>query len=103
MSDKSDLIDGDVIEIYDLAWSQAREDREIVMDLYKDLRVLVSGSAERYAVCGDTLAKYAELLTKQTGQVIELLKIVHKNKQSDESLTEAEIDKITQSISNKDE
>ena len=103
MSAKSDLIDEDVMAIYDLAWSQSKEDREMVMDLYKDLKVLVSGSAERYAVCGDTLAKYAELLTKQTGQIIELLKIVHKNKQTDESLTSDEIETITKSISDKNE
>lgn len=101
MSDKSDLIDEDVLAIYDLAWAQTREDREIVMDLYKDLKELVKGSPERYAVSGDTLAKYAELLTKQTSQIIELLKIVHKNKEKDESLTEAEIAKITESISGK--
>lgn len=98
MDRKSDLIDDDVLEIYDLIWSQSKEDRELVMELYRDLKALVAGNPERYAVSGDTLAKYAELLTKQTAQLVDLLKILHKNKQQDSALTDEEMDKIKKSI-----
>lgn len=89
------------MEVLDLAWSQSKEDREIVVDLYKNLHQLVRDNPERYAVSGDTLAKYAELLTKQTGQVIELVKILHKNKKEDDNLSEDELESIQKSIADK--
>ena len=52
---------------------------------------------------GDTLAKFAELLTKQTGEVVELLKIKQKERDDDESLSELDINKISDEISKKNE
>lgn len=101
MTKKSDLIDEDVVAVYDLAWSQAREDREEVLSVYRELRSLVSGSAEKYTLSGDTLAKFADIRIKQTAQIIELLKILHKNKQADESLTDADLERIKSEIEEK--
>ena len=100
---KSDLTEEDLVELYDLAWSQFKEDRDIVLNLYKDLHGLVEKNPERYAVSGDTLGKYAELLTKQTSQVIELLKIVQKQKDKDESLTPEDLESISRAIQDDDE
>jgi len=74
----------DISELYDLAWNQMKEDRESVVDIYNDLKKMIQGDRQGYAVSGDTLAKYAEILVRQTNQIVELIKIAHKNKDDDE-------------------
>lgn len=96
-----DLSDEDVSAIYDLAWRQIKEDRDDILKAYNELRNLLSGSMERYAVSGDTLAKFADMRVKQTGQVVELLKIMHKNKESDDGLSFDDFEKIKDSIEKK--
>ena len=88
-------------ELYDLAWSQFREDREAMVFLYKDLKVLVEGNAERYAIMGESLAKYAELMTKQTAQVIELLKVAQKDQEKDEDLSAEDLEEIHRELNKK--
>ena len=100
---KFDITDEDLLALYDLIWGQLKEDREIILNSFKDLREIVGKSPERYAVSGDTLAKLAELLTKQTAEVVELLKIVQKERDDDESLSELDISKISDEISKKNE
>lgn len=100
MSD-DDVQDEDVGAIYDLAWRQLKEDRDDILGAYHELRGLLSGSMERYAVSGDTLAKFADMRVKQTGQVVELLKIMHKNKEADDGLSFDDFEKIKESIDKK--
>ena len=100
---KTDLTEEDLMEIYDLAWSQFKEDREIIVELYKDLKEIVKANPERYALSGDTLGKYAELLTKQTAQVVELLKVVQKQKEKEESFSADDWEKVSKAISGKNE
>ena len=95
---KSDLIDEDVIKVYDVTWRQIAEDRRAVVAAYDQLHNLMGDSVEKWAISGDTLAKFADMRVKQTGQLVELLKIIHKNKQDDENLTEADVEKIRNSI-----
>jgi hypothetical protein len=100
---KFDITDEDLLALYDLIWGQLKEDREIILNSFKDLREVINKSPERYAVSGDTLAKFAELLTKQTGEVVELLKIIQKERDDDESLSELDISKISDEILKKNE
>ena len=91
-----------VAEIYDKVWSQFEEDRESIKDVYTELKTLTSGNVERLVVLGDSLTKCAELMTKQTSQVIELLKIAEKRKenQDDGGLSKEEIEEIYKKIGN---
>lgn len=98
MSNNKKAFEDGVSELYDLAWSQFKEDREAIMSLYKDLKDLTVGNPERYAVLGESLAKYAELMTKQTAQVIELLKVTQKNKEKEENLSMEELEEIHREI-----
>jgi ribosome recycling factor len=100
---KTDLTEEDLMELYDLAWRQFKEDRELIVELYTDLKTIVKSNPERYALSGDTLGKYAELLTKQTAQVVELLKVVQKQKEKDESLSAEDYEQIGKVLAGKDE
>lgn len=53
---------------------------------------------ERYAVAGDVLAKYAELLTKQTAQILEFIKVMKKDEKESNSLSEDELIKISEEL-----
>jgi len=99
---KKDLESKDVLDIYDLVWSQCKEDREVVLDLFHDLKSYINNSPEtRYPINGDTLAKCAELLTKQTSQVLELLKVANKDKQKDSSLSADDLSFVQEEINKK--
>lgn len=88
---KKDKVEAeDLASLYDLAWGQFKEDRESVMEMYQDLKTKCSGSITAYEAVGDTLAKYAELMIKQTGQVVELIKLAHKAHEGDDGPLSAE-------------
>lgn len=103
MSNRERVEAEDVASLYDLAWGQFREDRESVMEIYQDLRAKCSGSVTAYSECGDTLGKYAELMIKQTGQVVELIKLAHKSHKEDGSLNEDDWNEIADAIKKTDE
>jgi len=44
-----------------------------------ELRAYILENPDRYAINGDTLAKYTELCVKQTSQVMELVKLAKKD------------------------
>ena len=90
----------DLAVLYDLVWGQFKEDREAVTAQHKDLKAYIEGNAERYAISGDTLAKYAELMVKQTAQIIELLKIA-KKQSGDTDLAEEDYINIAKQIDEK--
>jgi len=92
----------DISGIYDLIWGQFKEDREAIMSTYKELKCLTD-TPERYAVNGHNLSKFSELLIKQTGQIIELLKVAHKEseKKECEGLSEDDIHSIANEINKK--
>ncbi len=50
---------------------------------------------------GDTLAKYAELMTKQTAQVLEFIKLMKKDEKEDNTLSEEELQKISEELKSK--
>ena len=90
----------DISILYDLAWNQFKIDRETIIKQYEDLRIWINGDQNRYAFSGDTLAKYAELLIKQTAQVLELVKMAHKSQEDDGSLSKEELADISDEIDN---
>ena len=98
MSDDEEKKEEDSGEVYSLAWKQFKEDRGDILSTYRELKEMLSGSLEKWAVCGDTLAKFADMRVKQTSQVLELLKMMNKSKTPDNSLTEEELEKIKKSI-----
>jgi len=92
--------DENLDSVYDLLWGQFKEDREEIKDLYDDLKTYVKEKPERYAIAGDTLAKYAELMTKQTNQVLELAKLIQKSQSSDnDAINDADIAAINKALS----
>lgn len=93
--------DIDFYETCDKLWQQFSEDRLLITNQYQELRGLISGSADRYAVSGDTLAKYAELMTKQTAQVLEFIKLMKKDEKEDNTLSEEELQKISEELKSK--
>jgi hypothetical protein len=85
-------------DINDKLEQQLNEDRELIMEAYQDLRSML-GSPQDFAVNGSTLAKLAELLMKQTGQVLELSKIKSKkDKDDNDELNENDLEKISEEI-----
>jgi DUF1009 family protein len=90
-------------EIYDKIWDQFAEDRSSIKDVYDDIKSLTSGNVERLVVLGDSLTKCAELMTKQTSQIIELLKIAEKKKErdDDDTLSKEDIDAIYKQVGDK--
>jgi gas vesicle protein len=88
----------DVGILLDKAWQQFKEDREAVMEQYADLKAYIAANNERYAISGDTLAKYAELMIKQTSQIVELVKLAKKETQGDASFNEDDLKHINEQI-----
>jgi predicted secreted protein len=64
----------------------------------RELKELLKQSPERWAISGDTMAKYGELMLKSTAQVLELLKLSQKENESKDELTEEDYRKITEEI-----
>jgi hypothetical protein len=93
--------DSDFMETCDKLWEQFDQDRSAITTQYQELRGFLSGSPDRYAACGDTLAKYAELMTKQTAQILEFLKMMKKDEREDTGLSEDELIKISEEIKKK--
>jgi hypothetical protein len=80
---------------------QLQEDREKILEAYESLRSHMK-NAQDFAISGQTLAKFAELLTKQTAQVLEIYKTQKKNeKPEDETLTAEDLQIIEEQIGNK--
>jgi len=92
----------DLAVLYDKAWQQFKEDRDLIMDQYQDLKKYIAANNDRYAISGDTLAKYAELMIKQTNQVIELIKLTKKTVDSTDSLSQDDYDEIVKQIEKED-
>jgi len=103
VSKKNQIEAEDLAELYDLAWGQFKEDRDSVMEIYQDLRTRCSGSVTAYSECGDTLGKYAELMIKQTGQVVELIKLAHKSSSKEGGFSSEDWEEISKAIEDKDE
>ena len=53
----------------------------------------------RFVESGDTLAKYGDLMIKQTAQILELLKLKEKNSKNDDDLDEDDLEQISAGIS----
>lgn len=98
---KKKFKDIDFYETCDKLWQQFAEDRQLITEQYKELKGVISGSADRYAVSGDTLAKYAELMTKQTAQLLEFIKVMKKEEKEDNTLSEEELQKISEELKSK--
>jgi gas vesicle protein len=88
----------DVGALVELIQKNFEEDRGLIKSQYDDLREYIQEVKDRYAVSGDTLAKYAELLIKQTGQVLELVKIIKKDDGTSTDLTEEDFKHIKKRI-----
>jgi len=90
----------DLVEMYDTLQRQLVEDRETITKLYGDLKVLVIDKDE-YAIHGPTLAKFAELMIKQTEQLVEIITLNQKNDkgEKDSGLDEDERNKVFDEIS----
>lgn len=93
----------DLVILYDRMWQQFKEDRDAVTKQYADLRSYIDGNNDRYAINGDTLAKYAELMIKQTGQIVELIKLAKKETDSSSALNDSDFDHISSQIEKEEE
>lgn len=89
----------DLEELYGIAKKQLIEDRETLQKLYESLSKQVL-TPEDFSINGDTLAKFAELLNKQTGQIIELIKTAKPKKENETSFSDTEKDSLYTSIDN---
>lgn len=100
---KKRLTEEDIVELYDLATTQLREDRESINDLFDELRSYVRDHATRYVELGEVLAKLADLKMKQTGQVVEVFKTIEKAipKEEFSTLSVADLDHIDKEIKKK--
>lgn len=74
---KLDLDEKDILDLYNNIREQSQDDRELLKDLIDDLRSKVL-TKEDYAINGQNLAKLTELMIKQTGQYIDLVKILRE-------------------------
>jgi len=82
-------------EMYKTLFKQFKEDRELIMKQYEEIKALVgSDSPERVAVLGESMVKTSDLLLKQTAQLLEFVKISKKDASKSEDLTLSEEDKI---------
>ena len=81
---KSRMSEEDIVEMYDLATTQLKEDRAAIDDVYNELRDYVRDHVTRYIECGEVLAKLADLRMKQTAQVIDVFKIIEKSVPTEE-------------------
>jgi hypothetical protein len=93
----------DLAELYDKVWQQFKEDRDAIQAQYQDLKAYIADNNERYAISGDTLAKYAELMIKQTGQIVELIKLAKKNTDESTTLSEDDFKHISEQIEGEDD
>lgn len=92
--------ENDVMEMYDVIAEQAREDRESILDVFKELRDYVRDAPSRYVELGDVIAKMSDLRMKQTGQLIEVFKTLEKMLPKDDggSLTDDDFEAIHEAI-----
>ena len=90
----------DINILYDLVWNQFKEDRDIVLAQYKELKSYIAEDKNRYAFSGDTLSKFSDHLIKQTAQILELVKIAHDSIEEDGSLSREELEDISKEIEN---
>jgi len=86
----------DLSVLYDLAWNQIKEDREIIIAQYKALKMAFSMDSEM----GEVLVKSSETLVKQTSQVLELIKMAKSQKEEDGNLSQEDMDEIRQQLEN---
>jgi len=88
-------------QILNKALDQAEEDRDTLLKLFNDLQTKIEG-LEQYALHGQTLGKYAELLVKQTSQLVELAKLTSKNiNETDSTLSIADLEQAQEEIDKK--
>lgn len=72
---------------------QLDEDRKTILDLYTDLKSQVTEKND-YALHGLTLTKVLEVLTKQTNQMIDLVKVEERSESTSDSLTEDQVEEV---------
>jgi hypothetical protein len=101
---KSNKITAEDLEVlYDLAWTQFREDRAAATGSYEHLKSVLIDSPHMYPETGDILAKYTDLMIKQTGQVVDLIKLAQKSAGEDVGLSEEDMMAIHDAIKEDDE
>ena len=89
----------DLVEIYDLAWKQLKEDREEILQTLKTLKELTRSDMQGMAVLGDNLVKLTEVMIKQTAQVVELIKVAQRDKDEEsEQLSSEDLNYINEEI-----
>jgi len=75
---KDDKIQFKNIALRDQLIEQLDQDRSLILEAYNELKRQVSDKND-YALHGLTMTKFLEILTKQTNQVLDLLKSEEKN------------------------
>jgi len=88
----------DVDQLYKLVSEQFKEDREFAVEAYKKLKEYIDKDPQLFLESGDTLAKYGELLIKQTAQVVDLIKLSSKQQVDEGDLTEGDLSAIQNEI-----
>lgn len=88
----------DIAVLYDKVWGFIHDDRERLVDMFEDLKDYIVAEKARYAENGDTLAKYGDLLVKQSSQLIDLIKIAKKSHEDEGELTDDDLKMIEEEI-----
>jgi len=101
----SKLTEEDVSNLYNRVSEQMNEDRDAVNDLYEELREYLRDHPLRYVDLGEILARLADLKIKQTHQVVEVFKVVHKAAPSTDfgGLSAGDLDYIDKKLHPKDD
>jgi len=100
MSRKMPLEAEDLDVLYDRIWRQVTEDRDSIKEVFDDLKCHILKDKHLYDENGDTIAKLSDVMIKQTGQLMELIKLAQKSKEQDDRLSEEDFEKIHEEIKN---
>ena len=99
MSRKIPLEAEDLDVLFDRVWKQLSEDRDSIKHAFEHLRDYVHENPQsRYEENGDTIAKMADVMSKQTSQLLELVKLAQKSQEKDEELSEEDFANIHKEI-----
>lgn len=91
----------DLSKLLDMIDKQWREDRDAITTSYESLRGMITNPQD-FAMNGMNLTKILEIMTKQTGQLVDLVKIIYKEEKEPNSLDGRDVENIFDEIKKDD-
>ncbi|MBI2449264.1 hypothetical protein HYV49_03120 [Candidatus Pacearchaeota archaeon] len=83
--------------VLDTMWRQLTEDRDAINGLYDDLKKMTV-TIQDYAVNGLTLSKIMEIKIKQTGQLVEVVRMNQRKSKENDKLSEEDKEEVFERI-----